>query len=361
MNQEVISDKQRIFVMILFLVGSTSIFAPGLEAKKDAWIAVILAMLAIIPMLFIYGRIHSIFPNKDLLDIIEICFGRFAGKLVIVFFISYTIYWASDVLNNYSFFITTTSLNQTPRIILIIFMSILCIWSTKEGIEVLGKFSELFLIPLVSFFLIIIFLSIPNININNIKPILNVDNKSLLEGSFSVFSQPFAQVIAFSIVFSSFKNKKSPYKVYFLGLLVSGIYMTILTLVNILILGENLAISNYYPAYASAKRVDIGTLLQRIEVLIDTSFVIGGFIKVSILLICGCKAINKLFKCNDYRFIIIPFSLMVINLAYFQYNSVMNYMEFNSKIWPYYFFPFQIIGPIIIWIIAEIKNRQSKM
>lgn len=358
MNKEIISDKQRIFVMVLFLVGSTSIFAPGLEAKKDAWIAIILAMIAIAPMIFIYGRLNSIFPNKDLLDIIEICFGKVIGKLTIVLFIWYVFYWVSDVLNNYSFFITVTALNKTPRITLVLCMIILCIWGIKEGIEVLGRWSEFFLVPLITFFIAIIFLSINNMNIDNIKPILNSDIKSLLEGSFSVFSQPFAQIIAFSIIFSGVEKEKSSYKVYFISLLISGTYMTILTLTNILVLGETDAISQYYPAYATAKVVNVGIMIQRIEILISTSFVLGGFIKVSILLMCGCKAVAKLFKYNDYRFIIVPFGLMVVNLSYFQYDSLMNYMEFNSKVWPYYFFPFQIIIPSIIWIIAELKNKR---
>lgn len=59
-----ISEKQGISLIFLFIVGSSSIFAQGLEAKKDLWLAFILGILMALPMSIIYGRIYYIFPKK---------------------------------------------------------------------------------------------------------------------------------------------------------------------------------------------------------------------------------------------------------------------------------------------------------
>ncbi len=356
MNKEVISDKDKIFMMVLFLVGSTSIFAPGLEAKRDAWIAVGLGWVAAIPMILIYARIHYIFPSKDMFDIVELCFGKFIGKIITVVFVGYAIYWTADVLNNYGQFIEVVSFAETPKIMPIIVMAILCMWGIKGGIEILGRWSRFFfLFPLVILMMIII-LSIDNMNIKNIEPILKEGYNPLIKGAFSVFSQPFVQMIAFTMIFSCFDKKNAPYKIYFIPFAIAGVYMTLLTLINILVLGSDRATSVYYPAYAMVSKIDIGHILQRVEAIISISFILGGFVKVSVLLLCVCKGISKVFNYEGYRFIIAPIGLIIINLSYFQYDSVMNYMEFNSDIWPYYFFPFQVILPIIIWIVGEIKK-----
>ncbi|WP_099188182.1 GerAB/ArcD/ProY family transporter [Tepidibacter mesophilus] len=358
MNKEIISDKQGISIMILFLIGSTSIFVPGSEAKRDGWLAVILAVFSVIPILFIFARLNYLFPNQDLFDIIEICFGKFIGKITIIIFTWYTFYWTADVLNNYALFIQNVNLKHTPQIIVIIFFVILCSWAIREGVEVLGKWSKIFLLIPIFSLVIVSSLSIANMDINNLKPMLYEGTGPLFKATFSIFSQPFCQVIAFSMALNGFRTNKSSYKVYFTSLLVSGLYFLLLTLTNILVLGGTIASNKYYPTYNLATRLDVLMILQNLEILISLSFILGGFIKISILLLCVCKGITKTFQCNDYRIYITPITLLIINLAYFQYDSVMHYMEFNSKIWPYYFLPFQVIVPIIIFIFAEIKQKK---
>ena len=360
MKRELISDKQGISIIILFLSGSTSIFVTGLDAKKDLWLSIIIAMFMVLPMIAIFARLHSIFPDKDIFDIIENCFGKFIGKFVIIVFSWYTFYWAADVLNNYGFFIEEVSLTETPKILTILFLGILCTWSIKKGIEVLGRWAELFVILAIISIFITIALLLPEMNTNNIRPALWEGLKPVFKGAFSVFTQPFVQTVAFTMAFSSFKTKKSSCKVYFIGLLIGGILTFLISVTNILVIGTEEATSMFYPSYITVSRMNIGDVLQRLEVIIAIVFVLGGFIKISILMLSTCKGIAKVFGYKDCKFIITPVALMIINLSYFQYDSVMHYFRFNSDAWTYYFFPFQIILPIVIWIIAEIKKKQLR-
>ncbi|CAH2214617.1 GerAB/ArcD/ProY family transporter [Tepidibacter aestuarii] len=359
MNKEVISDKQGISIVTLFIIGSNSIFVMGLEAKQDAWLAFILAMIMVFPMVIIYSRIHYIFPDKDLFDIFEICFGKFIGKIMILLYTWFVFFFASDILVNYGQFIRIVNLENTPQIVPIISLCILCAWGIKEGIEVLGRWAEFLLpIPIISFFIMILLLT-PDMNMDNMKPTLAEGFKPVLEGAFSAFTFPFVQTVVFTMGFFSFKTKKSPYKIYILGLLIGGIFLCILSIINILVIGVDAATRVYYPTRATASKTELGNLFQGAEVMVFLTFILGGFIKISILLLCICKGITKVFGYKKYRFIIIPISLLVINLSYFQYDSIPYYYEFNKEVWPYYHFPFQVIFPIFIWIIAEIKNKRS--
>ena len=44
MKNEVISERQGAVLIILFIIGSTSLLGTGNHAKQDAWIAIIIAM-----------------------------------------------------------------------------------------------------------------------------------------------------------------------------------------------------------------------------------------------------------------------------------------------------------------------------
>ncbi|QEK13518.1 GerAB/ArcD/ProY family transporter [Crassaminicella thermophila] len=355
-NREVVSDKQGIAIMILFLTGSTSIFVTGLDAKKDLWIAIILAIFMVLPMIMIFARLHYIFPGKDLFDIFEICFGKFVGRIMMIVFTWYTFYWTADVLNNYAFFIRTVNLWETPKIIFIIILGILCAWGIKEGIEVLGRWAELFLIIVIIGIWVALSLLIPNMNFHNMQPVLYNGFKPVLKGAYSVFTQPFVQTVAFTMAFTYLKRKKSSYKVYIIGLFIGSILTFMISVTNILVIGIDEATRVYYPSYVTVARVDIRDFIQRLEVIIAIVFILGGFIKISILLLCTCKGMTKIFGCKDYRLMIIPITLMIMNIAYFQYDSVQHYFQFNTEIWASYFFPFQVILPIITWIIAETKK-----
>jgi len=92
--------------------------------------------------------------------------------------------------------------------------------------------------------------------------------------------------------------------------------------------------------------------------LFASSFILAGLIKVCICLLSTCNGFSKLFDLHDYRFIVTPIGLLVINLSYFIHDSIMDKTEFASDIYPYYAFPFHVILPIIIWIAAEIKKKQ---
>ena len=58
MNKEVISDRQGIAIISLFIIGSSSIFSQGLEAKQDIWLAFIIGIAMTLPMILIYARLH---------------------------------------------------------------------------------------------------------------------------------------------------------------------------------------------------------------------------------------------------------------------------------------------------------------
>lgn len=84
----------------------------------------------------------------------------------------------------------------------------------------------------------------------------------------------------------------------------------------------------------------------------------GGFVEISIYLLATCKGIIKFFGYEDYRFIVTPTTLLVVNLSYFEFDSITSYFEWSIETWPYYSFLFQVILPIIILVVVEIKKKQ---
>jgi spore germination protein KB len=129
------------------------------------------------------------------------------------------------------------------------------------------------------------------------------------------------------------------------------------TIRNIAILGNMLG-SFYFPSYEAVSMISINNFIQRIEVSVAAVFIFGVFIKTSICLLVACKGIGKMFNLNDYRSVVIQIGLLMIYFSYIVYDNSMDMTYWAFKVYPYYAFPMQVIIPIIIWILGEIKVKK---
>lgn len=357
MQKEQISNKEAICLIIIFVIGSSLIIGVGGDSKNDAWLAGIVGLIMSMPMLLVYARILSLFQGKDLFDILNISLGKVIGRVVGSIYIWYAFHLGALVLRNFGEFVNTVSLPETPMFVPILSLGLVCIIAVRLGIEVLGRITTYF-IPVVFFILLVVqLLSIAQFQIHYLKPILGEGFMPVLKGGFSTFSFPFAETVLFLGLFSSLQTRKSPFKVYFWGILISSTLIIIITIRNIGVLGNMLG-SFYFPSYQAVSRINIGDFLQRIEVTVSFVFVVGVFIKSSICLLVACKGIGKMFNLKDYRSIVIHTGLLMIYFAYIVYDDTMTMSYWAFKVYPYYAFPMQVILPIIIWIFAEVKSRK---
>lgn len=359
MQKEKVTDKEAICILIIFIMGSTLIIGSGGQAKNDAWISGIVGVIMVIPMILIFSRLLSLFQGKDLFDILNIILGKTIGEIVSILYIWYAFHLGALVLRNFGEFINTVAMTETPMFVSLLSMALICIIAVRLGIEVIGRISAYF-IPLLLFIIIFVqFLGVSQLQLNFLKPILGNPVSNILKGGFSTFSFPFAEAVLFMGVFSSLKTKKSHLKVYLWGILISGSILIIITIRNIAMLG-NMVGSFYFPSYAAVSRIHMGEFLQRIEVTVSIIFIFGVFIKTTICLLVACKGIGKVFKLENYRSIVIQTGLLMSYLSYIIYDNIMVMKYWAFKVYPYYAFPFQVILPIIIWILAEIKVRKNK-
>lgn len=359
MGKEQITDKEAICLIIIFVFGSSLIIGVGGDAKNDAWLSGIAGIIMVTPMILVFSRISYLFPGKDLYDIVDTLFGKVFGRLISLMYIWFSFHLGALVLRNFGEFVNIIAMPETPMFVSLFCIGLVCIIAVKLGIEVLARTIAYF-IPLLFFILLVVqLLSLFQLHLNYIKPVLGNGLMPVIKGGFSAFSFPFAETVLFLCVFSSLKSRNSPFKVYFWGILISGITIIIITVRNIAILGNMLG-SFYFPSYEAVSMISIGSFIQRIEVSVSIVFIFGVYVKSSICLLVTCKGIKKLFNLKEYRSIAIQTGLLMIYFSYIVYDNCMDMVNWAFKVYHYYAFPFEVILPIIIWIAVEIKVKKNK-
>jgi spore germination protein KB len=360
MKKEVISSKQAISMMILFITGSSVVLGTAEEAGADLWLSIIISLICALLVALIYARILSLFPEKDFFDSVIYIFGKIFGSAICILYIWFSFHLASLVLVNYQYFIEIVGLSATPEIVITISIMFLVVWGVKVGIEMLGRWSSLFVILLFCLIYFTIPFLVPMMDIRNLQPFLYAGIKPVLNASLSTFTFPFTETVMFLGILSSLNSKKSYYKVYAIGILLGGAIIFSVSVAEMLVLGAGRYAAYNFPAYAAVSMINIKEFITRIEIIVSTVFLIGGFIKISMCTLVCCRGISKLFSFEEYRFLVTPIGILIVITAITSYDSIMEMSQWITEIWNYYALLFEVILPIVILIGAEIKVRSKK-
>ena len=360
MSKELVSQKQASAVMIMYTLGSTLVLGAGGSAKHDVWLAILISMLMSVPILLIYSKIQMLYPGKNIYEIFDNVFGKVIGKIMSLMFIWYSFHLGSLVIRNFTEFIVTVSLPKTPQNIVGLFMIFLCIWAVKAGIEVICRWTAIML-PLTLFVVFsVTLLFAPLLNFKNLKPVLYFGMGPVIDSAFSVEAFPFAETIIFLAVLSHLREQKSVYKVYFLSLLISGISILMVSVPTLLSIGvPNIAVI-FFPTYASVRLVNIGDFLQRLEITVATVFLFAGFIKTSICLYSTSIGVAHLLGLKSYRHIVALLGLAMSILSVIVYSNTSEMFDWSNNFYKYYAFIFQVILPVITFIVIIARKIFSK-
>jgi len=201
-------------------------------------------------------------------------------------------------------------------------------------------------------------LSISQMDISRLKPILSNGVTPLLKGAFASFTYPFSQIIVFAMIFSNISKVKNYKRTFIVSILIGGGLIVLTVLRNLLVLGNDTLSRMYFHSTMAVSLIKLG-LLERLEMTVIIVFLVCAFIKVSIATFAVCNGISKVFGFEDYKFIATPVVLLMLSFSFFVTKSTMETNSWLTNVWPSYAFPFEVLIPVVIFIVAEIKHRKS--
>jgi spore germination protein KB len=307
----------------------------------------------------VYARIQTAHPEKNLFEINEVTLGKFFGKFINILFLVFVFINGASIIRAYSEFFITIGLPETPPIVFGIFLIGLCSFVAKEGVEVLGRLAELFLIILCLMLPFAILTLIPQMEVHRLQPVLYNGWGPVFEGTFSNITFPFGEAVTLLMVSMGLRKKGSFKKVYVLGVMLGGSILFSTAITELLALGYNTYSTKYFPAYGAVSRVNVGDFIQRLELIVSITSLLAGFIKVSVCLLAASKGVVNLFKVPQYRFMVWPIALLLLNLSVIIYPDIFHAMRWAEEVWAYFAIPFEMILPIFILVMIEIRNRRK--
>ncbi|WP_241740556.1 endospore germination permease [Lysinibacillus sphaericus] len=364
MEKEVISSRQFTIITSLLSIGTAILIIPSTIAsssKQDAWIAASIGVVLSLLVVKLFLTLGNQTPTLNFIEANEKIFGRFFGKITVIGFLSLTLFSGGELLYFIGIFMKTEVMPETPTLAFALLFSIIIMYAAYLGLETFARSAEILFPMFILIFIFFIICITPQIKFENIQPIMEASKTSLFYSIIrfmSVFS--FSLVMLLMIYPASVNVQQSSKKGFYIGTILGGFVLVTLITLCILVLGAANTASRTFPSYALAQRISIGNFLQRIEIIMAFMWITSIFIRTFMYFYTTVVGIAQIMKLKDHRPLILPMGIIMIGLSQIIHPDIVHSDNYNNEIWPIYSFIFTILLPILLLIVAVIRNRKSQ-
>lgn len=360
-----ISNRQFGILLILYTIGNAIIYSPSqliFYAKQDAWISIILGLLAGMLLIILYSTLGGKFPNLNLAQYSEQILGRFFGKLVSLAALSFVYVSTLYPLWGISDFLATRMLSKTPIEVIISITVIMVAFGVILGLETIGRVGEILFPWTLLFLILVILMLVPQMKLANFLPVLEEGIKPTIQGGVQFISFPLTAVFNFLMLLPYVNNVSKVKKAYFLGTLIGGTVIWIVTMANIAVLGVSLALGSIYPTYDMAQKINIGDFLQRVEAIIAIIWFVTQFFYTVINFYISVLLLAQILGLKEYRPLVLPLCVISVPLANVLIPNIPYSFTFTNEIWPSYAFTVTILLPLLMLLISKMRRtpKQTK-
>ncbi|KON88240.1 hypothetical protein AF332_16470 [Sporosarcina globispora] len=362
MEKAKISAIQLFALMVIFDFGTTLVIKYGIEAKKDAWLAVLFGMFFGMVLFSIYFLLSRQYPNLPLTRYARKIFGKYLGWIIGLLYVLYFLWFAAHNIRSFGELLLSSTLSETPLLAInILFVLAIC-YVLYLGIEVLARTAEVFIVILILFGLIgnlFVFFS-GNVDFNNLRPILENGWKPILKAFLlDTGPFPFGQMVVFTMLLPYLNRLEQVKKVWLLALILSGLALCWTASLNIAVLGSEEVERSTFPLLSTIGKVNLFEFIQRLDAIVVFTLLITVFFKVSIFFYCALIGIVDLFKLKNHQQIIFPIGIILI---FFSMMIATNFSEhIEEGLNSYYFnMPFMLIIPLFMLVVLMILNGFKK-
>jgi spore germination protein KB len=348
--------------MFIFEVGSTTLFALGIKAKQDAWIAILIALIIGLFFIWVYTEIQKAFPKKNYIDIIIIVLGKPIGIPLALLYAVYWLWPAARNLREFGEMIIITSLPETPlKVVLFIFI-LISVYGLLKGFEVFGRTSEI-IMPLILFFLISLYILIYAsgwVELSRLKPILGEGIEPVLKLAYpNIAIFPFGEIFVFSLYWCNCNDMNGIRKITMLAAISTGILLTVSLIIDVTVLGVDYASRATIPFVEVIRMIRIGKIITNIDALGVAIIFLGGYYKMSLLLNAVVVVLVTVFKKLNYKATLIFTSIFLLIVAIIFEPSYAYHQWMTPFDTIYFYMPFLHIIPVLVLIIYWIKKKRG--
>ncbi|WDZ55190.1 GerAB/ArcD/ProY family transporter [Paenibacillus polymyxa] len=357
-----IGAKEMISLMVLFEMGTSMMSIPGRNAGKDAWIAILISAIFGALLFVCYGSLHQRFPNLLMTQYCRTLLGKKAGNALAFLYIVFFLYGGARDLRDTGILIADRTLQHTPLTVICALMIGLVMYVVYLGIEVAGRTAIIMLILLLLLGLAtnILVLLAGIVDVGNILPIAEHGWQPIWQVVYSqAVMLPYGEMVTFAMILPTLKKGYRANGVGVSAILLGGLLLSMVTLSNVLALGEDVFKRATYPLLSMISKVEISDFIDRVDVIGVMSVIIFDFFKIFIFYYAAVKAAEDVLRVS-YHKLILPFGIIMLVSCVLMALSYQDHLQTGELVLKWLFPIFAVFFPILLLIVSWLRKTRNK-
>lgn len=351
-----ISSSQITFALICFMGSSISNLLTTLNiSRQHSWLGEIIALVIGSFLVWGYIRLALKFPGKTLIQINELIFGPYLGKLISVLYLVYFSLMLLIYLRSIADYVSTFILPKTPMFIILLFLLLVSAQGVSKGIKVITVLGfPIFLLTVIVYWIPYV-LIVPEYNLANLLPVFDGTLNDLAQSTHIFISTLFCEPVVFLMIIPFHNNPGETTRAVFIGYFYLG-FSSLSTLIELFAVMGNTTLILGSPFLEVVRLVDVANIMTRLEITFSIVVIAMFFIKVSLLYYCTALGIAQLFRLKSYLPLILPLGIIFLCFALSLYAFIPEINYIKCYIWPVATIPVQVVIPVASLLLAKIKK-----
>jgi len=361
-NNDAIMSNQMYSILVTNIIGIGILSLPRVLAEKagpDSLIVLTAGSVLFIIIALLMQMLVRKFPRKTIIEISDYLLFKPMGIIIGLLYIVYLILITSLEIRAFGEITKNFLLINTPIEVIIISFLLTIVYVVRSGIESIARLSVIVL-PLSVFpSIIVMFVAIPDLDLTYFLPILRTPLPDLIKAVPQVFFSflGFEFIVLLGYFVKDTKNLKrtAVSSITF----VSVVYF-IFTAITISRFGIEENKNLIWPVVTLFKSVKLpGTLLESVEVVIMSTWLLSIFMTVAIAYYAATFLISRIFKSREHNYLALFFLPLMYGLSLIPENiaEVYDYLDTFSN---FFGVIMAFILPILLLLISFVRKKPKK-
>ncbi|MFD2118051.1 endospore germination permease [Paenibacillus yanchengensis] len=353
-----ISNIQMLALVALSTFGTSSLYAPQILASyadRDSWFVVIIGGMIGVLNALVFFWLFKLHPDKDLISLCTLLFGKWFGRLLALVFIFYFLDITTWSLREFSQFFIITLNPIIPQTWYLIVGAIMAAFAVYHGLETFSRVSVLVLPASIGTFLLIYLLLINQYHPEYLLPVMENGVIQPLRGTMLMISW-FGDVMFVSMILKYVKRTKKTVH-YLLGAIGITFFILIMgAAVCTMVFGGKATASFIYPNISLIQNLQLFRNIERFDAALVVIWVMSSFIKITVYFWSALQGLKELFNIQRIRLWIIPMSAALIIVSKYKVWGLIELSAIYDK-QSWFFVLFQFFIPCVFLLVALVKKK----
>lgn len=336
-EKEVISTNQFIWLLFCIITSFTGLQVLSLlifQARRDAWLAAILAWFLDVLLAVVYAYMGIRFPGQNMVQYSMTILGKKLGKIIGILFPIFFLLVSATLQRALSMILSVVFFPKTSELVFLIASYIVIGYAVIKGIEVIGRVCEI-LGPMYLFSSIVLFLFIiPDIKIDRLKPQFEVGLYPTLTGTPLILS-----FIGICIIMGMYIPICNHPENGFIGKFIAvsiGTFIIIIFIISTIGIFSYPQAKNMLNAILEITRfVHIGEFFERVEAIWLMIFIGAGIIASSNMIWAFSLGISQIIGLSTYKPLVFPTVLLSFVISMTSFKNSMDLVAFGLYSYPF--------------------------